>query len=450
MKIVRGIFPGIAVLTALLAAVAGFGADTPAPAKESCVMATCHPNLARKAEFVHQPLAEGECVVCHVKTGPHSFEKITNPGKVCNSCHDRLDTEKVVHPPVRKGTCTFCHEPHQSKYKYLLRAAPGTLCVNCHGADYMSGKSVHKPVGEAKCMDCHHVHQSPYRKLLRAEGNKLCFSCHSDKEAMLKSRKSIHRPVAENCLSCHNAHHGDYPYNFNVDGDRELCYGCHTDKAKEGKDSAFPHNALNQGKKCLSCHDAHASDIPKQLLRAKADLCLGCHDRTYVGADGKTTANIKEILANNKNHHGPIRNNECTPCHNPHGSNNVRILKNTYPKDLYVEYQPDSYKLCFSCHNPNLAADPETTKDTSFRNGEQNLHYVHVNRTKSRSCRLCHDPHATNTPVLIRNDSPFSRWDMPVGWDKKPTGGSCLPGCHRRFTYDRVNRFENHHGEEPK
>jgi predicted CXXCH cytochrome family protein len=81
----------------------------------------------------------------------------------------------------------------------------------------------------------------------------------------------------------------------------------------------------------------------------------------------------------------------------------------------------------------------ETTIYTKFRNGNRNLHYVHVvNSRKGRSCRMCHQPHASNGVKLIDKEvQKFGEWEIPVNFAITPTGGSCAPGCHQAFKYDR-------------
>ena len=85
---------------------------------------------------------------------------------------------------------------------------------------------------------------------------------------------------------------------------------------------------------------------------------------------------------------------------------------------------------------PGFGGDP-------FRNGERNLHFLHVNREKGRSCRACHDEHASNQPKHIRESVPFGRWTMHTQYTKTETGGGCTTGCHRPYSYDRDNPKTN-------
>ena len=74
-----------------------------------------------------------------------------------------------------------------------------------------------------------------------------------------------------------------------------------------------------------------------------------------------------------------------------------------------------------------------------------NLHYLHVNRDKKgRTCRACHETHASNAEKHIRDSVPFGKggWELPIGFEKTASGGSCSPGCHKPIGYDRDRAVE--------
>jgi len=379
----------------------------------------------------------GDCTSCHTPTGKHSFKPITSVAALCGACQEPMAGQKVVHPPVKEGKCTKCHDPHQSPNKFQLRAAGGALCFQCHDKAIVGGSFVHGPVAVGSCSSCHNAHQSEFPKLLLAKGNDVCFSCHPDKAEAFKSKKFVHAPVEDACVNCHSPHSGKFQYSLKAAGTRELCFTCHKDKEKEIGEATVRHKGLDTDRKCLGCHDPHASNYVKQLTKQPADLCMSCHDREYNGQNGRI-ANMKEILANNSDRHGPIKQNDCSGCHNTHGSKNFRILREFFPPLFYAGYNKNNYKLCFMCHKENIADDARTTTLTNFRNGDQNLHFVHVNKiVKGRTCRACHDAHATNNPKHVRDKVPFSTWQLPIGFTKTANGGKCLPGCHQTFSYDR-------------
>lgn len=410
--------------------------------KPACVTDSCHAKMG-KDKFVHGPIAAGDCTFCHVPEGKHKFKRIADVGKLCTECHEKLTTKQVVHAPVKEGKCTGCHDAHQSPNKFQLRAAGADLCFRCHNRSIVGGKFVHGPVAVGSCSTCHAMHQSDFPKLLMAQGNQVCFECHADKAEAFKGKKFTHAPVQEACVKCHNPHSGDHKYNFKAEGSQDLCFTCHADKQKGIAEATVKHQGLDTKKKCLACHDPHVSDYVKQLSMQPAELCMSCHDREYSGPAGRVM-NMKELLAKNAIHHGPIKQNDCSGCHNTHGSSNFRMLREYFPPVFYAGYKADNFKLCFMCHEKSLASEERTTSMTGFRNGDQNLHFVHVNKTsKGRTCRACHDAHATNNPKHIRDAVPFAKWNLPVGFVKKENGGQCLPGCHQQFGYDRKKPVVN-------
>lgn len=412
-------------------------------ASGACVTGKCHAGMG-KAKYVHGPVAIGDCTFCHKAAGDHKFKPIKDVGALCYQCHDRVDTKKSVHPPVKEGLCTGCHDPHQSPNRYQLRAAGEDLCFLCHDKKKIAGgKFLHGPVAAGECTTCHNAHQSDNPKMLMAQGNDVCFECHSDKAKKFKAAKHIHAPVADSCLNCHSPHSADYADNLFADGRRDLCFSCHDDKKSEIEADKVKHGGLETEKKCLACHDPHVSKYPKQLKMEPEDLCLSCHDREYIKGDDRII-NMKEVLDNNSSKHGPIREKDCSACHNPHGSNYFRILRAYYPPVFYSSYDPKNYNLCFMCHEKTLADEEFTTTLTGFRNGNRNLHFVHVNKAvKGRTCRACHGVHATNNPRHIRDSVPFGKWNLPLNYKKTETGGQCQPGCHQLFRYDRKNPVVN-------
>jgi hypothetical protein len=94
--------------------------------------------------------------------------------------------------------------------------------------------------------------------------------------------------------------------------------------------------------------------------------------------------------------------------------------------------------LCFQCHATELVTEERTTTRTGFRDGDRNLHHLHVNRDKGRSCRACHEVHATNVPFHMRESVPFGQWELPVPYERRPGGGACGASCHRAEDYDRT------------
>lgn len=415
----------------------------------NCISSTCHPTLGRET-FVHMPVQERECGICHgaspehrVNPNKYAFGKIKVISDVCFECHLRFQTGKFTHSPVRSGECLACHDPHGSPYKFLLIAQGGALCFSCHDEGIVSERYVHGPADAGGCLACHEPHSSKHMKNLRAASPNLCFTCHPEREREFREAKVVHKPAMEDCTNCHNPHSAAKQYMLAYDPPT-LCFQCHKRKEEWVNNVNVKHGALVTGKSCLNCHEPHASNIAKRLSMAPLDLCLTCHDRRVKTYDGKLLTDMKKLLAENSEHHGPIKRKDCAGCHNPHGSNEFRILKEDYPSSFYMPFDIENYNLCFKCHLNTIVQDPETTKLTDFRNGETNLHYKHVNKPdKGRTCRACHETHASNNPKHIREKVPFGNWEFPLNFVKRETGGSCAPACHKEKKYDRIKKINN-------
>ena len=411
-----------------------------------CVTSRGHASMG-KAAAVHPPVAGGMCESCHVATvNPQAKKK--HPGNMeitlvqqgadlCAMCHEPKGTKKVVHAPIMGGDCTSCHDPHQSPNKGMLKAAVPDLCFQCHPEDMRKQAHLHPPFAAGDCSGCHDNHQSDFAARLVQEGNTLCFMCHPDKEEGIKTKKAVHFPVQASCVQCHSPHGSAAPAMLSA-AVPDLCANCHPNEVMLRQRAITKHAPMTDQKSCRNCHDPHFANQPKLLLTAQMALCLACHDRELETGTGKI-ANMKGLLAKNKNAHGPLQGSDCVSCHSPHGSDYFRILAKYYPDEFYAAYSDGSYALCFSCHAKAAFTEYRTTTATGFRSGDRNLHFVHVNKkAKGRTCRACHEVHAdSGRPHHVKEYVEFSGWTMPMNYSPFKDGGSCLPGCHGEKRYSR-------------
>jgi len=187
------------------------------------------------------------------------------------------------------------------------------------------------------------------------------------------------------------------------------CYTCHRSKVNAPK----IHDAL-AGNDCSPCHPAVGGDHQKnhELYAVKdksAKLCWGCHDS----------------VADQKSVHPIISAEGCLGCHAPHNSSLRKLLRAEPPE------------LCFGCHERALVAEPKSGKATDFRDGVQNLHYLHAGGENPIPCLVCHDMHASSQEHLIRTKGSNGKEAVTIAYTATEKGGSCTASCHDALSYQR-------------
>jgi predicted CXXCH cytochrome family protein len=407
---------------------------------KTCIDYDCHADLQSKA-FVHGPINEGNCSPCHIqlKSDLHQFELSHKTEELCQACHILL-TKNHVHQPVTDGDCIGCHDPHQSDFQFMPRADPSKdLCLICHGDDpFMKKQNLHEPVAEGACILCHESHSSWRPKLLVAEGTELCTVCHEEKIQLDRQMRHVHPALDEGCVNCHDPHSSDLPAQILAEP-RKLCVSCHEEIEQLIATGPIVHSPVNQSRQCETCHYGHSSMLPKLLKKSPLDTCLTCHDREIILKDGRKTEDMVALLKENPNHHGPIRQADCSACHNPHASPYFNLLREAYPELFYAPFDLNNYKLCFECHRSELVSSKNGVGLTQFRNGELNLHYVHVNREdRGRTCRACHAVHASKNYAHVSESVPYGQWSYKVSFEPSDNGGKCGSACHKARQYDRT------------
>jgi predicted CXXCH cytochrome family protein len=357
-------------------------------------------------------------------------------GKSCVECHKQITSSKVLCMATKEQMCTLCHEIPAAGGLSRLTEASERLCLKCHTKDKFKGSFLHGPFAVGACVACHDPHGSNPSALVGANGQQMCLTCHTDMEARLKNAKFTHKAVVNNCTSCHDPHASDHRYELRG-ATPDLCAKCHENILRDYKMAAVKHAPVVETRGCLNCHDSHMGSDERLLVADGIDVCLKCHDGT-IKIDKYELSHMGQLLAKNPEHHGPIQGKECSGCHKPHGSSYFRLLTNEYPKEFYTSFSESKYDLCFRCHDSTLVKEERTTTLTGFRDGDRNLHFVHVNKSpKGRTCRSCHETHASTLPKHIRVSVPFGKWNLPVGFTKTDNGGSCESGCHAVQKYER-------------
>jgi predicted CXXCH cytochrome family protein len=450
-----------------------------------CTTSGCHAKEIDFA-FLHAPVGAGACDVCHKYDDPtkHTFTFRHEGAALCSFCHiGKTDTGGLtVHKPVAEGKCAECHSPHGSSQRYLMKkGTTSETCLACH-ADVLEGRPhVHTPIAQGDCLGCHKAHTSVLPKLMVEEGRALCLRCHenvghpqiseskrpagqsespealpgpsgggprvlashlheSDEDsAPPPTPFTVHKPLEGECTQCHEQHASKEPalLKQEVGG---LCTSCHEPIARSIAGATVKHSAVTVDRACLNCHTAHTSTDRDLLRSAATKLCLECHNTPVKRADGTMVDSVSSMNEKGHHLHGPLSEGLCSGCHDVHGGSHRALLTKPYSETFYQPFNDDAYALCFGCHNRELVTQQPTSSATGFRNGDQNLHYLHVVAPgdSGRSCRSCHATHSAVNDRQLRESTPFGQWEIPIRFSKTDNGGSCAAGCHQARTYDRI------------
>ena len=420
---------------------------TPTQRTADCTSGGCH---AAQTNFkaLHNPVSKGSCESCHVYVDAksHEFTLRSMGGELCTFCHigGGGAVGKVAHKPFAEGECLSCHRPHGGDNRLMLRKPDvASLCATCHADITRKRKHLHGPVATGSCAACHSAHRSAAPKLLAAEGREFCLSCHEKMSGQIHDAKVVHKPAQEDCRKCHEVHASDHVMQLKEEPSK-LCLSCHDKIQKQIATATVVHSAATSGEACLNCHTPHGGQLAKLMKADPATACLKCHDKGVETKDGRQVASMAALADPNLNKHGPIREGDCGGCHVAHGSDESHLLAKPYSSEFYQPFAIEKYELCFSCHDRQLVLLKNTSGLTGFRNGEVNLHFLHVNKEeKGRNCRACHSTHVSSLPVHLQETVKFGNWQMPLGFRKTEHGGTCKSGCHQEYAYDRENPVVN-------
>jgi DmsE family decaheme c-type cytochrome len=264
---------------------------------------------------------------------------------------------------VGDETCATCHETEDKGLRKSL-----------HGKS-QDGRTPAAKEGRS-CETCHgpgqaHVDSGDKAKIKRftalsaRDANDVCLSCHAKGRAHTEWQGSMHDARNVSCVSCHSVHSfKSEKAQLKTASSIQTCESCHKQEAMKVKKSG--HMPLREGKmECTSCHSPHGSTNVRMLKTGNSvnEACATCHAE-------KRGPFLWEHSAGREN---------CVSCHDPHGSNNDRMLVAKAPM------------LCQRCHISSR--HPATIYDTTQLTAASN-------RLVGRSCVNCHSQiHGSNSPA---------------------------------------------------
>lgn len=141
---------------------------------------------------IHVPVQGGMCISCHT---PHATKEeklqLGKQKEYCLKCHTEIkaaieNKDNYIHDALVKGECTDCHDPHSSDSDKLLKSKDASkVCYKCHtqmekhthpvGPNYLDPRTNES----LTCISCHDPHASKYEYVLHKDKNReLCVQCH--------------------------------------------------------------------------------------------------------------------------------------------------------------------------------------------------------------------------------------------------------------------------------
>jgi predicted CXXCH cytochrome family protein len=311
------------------------------------------------------------------------------------------------------------------------------ISAGCHQQPARASIPRHVPFLEGQCLSCHTDHASSVTLQLRPGGDALCLACHTNVERDTGAGGGMHATAGRGCTECHAPHESRVRGLLRGEEGLQQCAQCHEDFLTRSQEHPFRHRHFDPRTACGDCHYAHRGSDNHFLRANVAETCLTCHDLPIRSGD-RPLENVAQALRTKPYRHAAMEQGGCPTCHTPHGSPQPSLLVGGYPASSYEGYRREDYALCWECHDPGLVENASGLGVTSFRNKETNLHRVHVVELKrGRACHLCHEPHASDVPHLLRSQVRFGQWLAPLTWTGSADGGQCASACHRDRPYTR-------------
>jgi DmsE family decaheme c-type cytochrome len=214
-------------------------------------------------------------------------------------------------------------------------------------------------------------------------GTKACTKCH-EKQTHAYDKGPHARewnertPAADiGCERCHGPGkaHDDAPAvpglirNFKgakAQQASDVCLECHNREDHAGWQGS-KHDSRNVT--CVNCHSVHSSKSEQGHLKGETvtATCATCHPQV--------AARLQRAS------HMPLREGkmECSSCHNPHGSGNVRLLRAGSTVN----------ESCLSCHT------------------EKRGPFLWEHKPVTEACTTCHDAHGSSNDRMLAARSPM-------------------------------------------
>ncbi len=402
-------------------------------------------------------------VESYSNTSSASVASADKATRSCSGCHDSRAKARALSQSVSCGMRCHGEKPsmdpgHETGTAPPTRPVRNNECASCHGGMAAGKTYAHYPFAAGICGTCHeaqpaHLGGTDHKAVSTVPVPESCYRCHFRKDSMPEKHAAL--GTEKSCLLCHDPH-GSENRKFLVQPVKQLCLSCHDGVKHEGKSI---HGIINDQASCVNCHNPHSAGHKPLLRKQRRELCLSCHDKEIQtsGSSPRTIPSIKKKIEDTYVHY-PAAGKTCiSACHSPHAAGFDRLLLDAFPVSNYNRYveEPNTYALCFGCHDVSMLNATGSAGDTNFRNDtmkdgvvqSKNLHWFHVvdaagsgNKEMGRNCVVCHDPHGAPQEHNIRSSWKMGHSNVNLKYVPNPKGGQCMRSCHESKTYERIDR----------
>jgi predicted CXXCH cytochrome family protein len=409
-----------------------------------------------------------QCGTCHDSHGGGNYrllkKKINGKGGIFVSANIDSRGRTTSYNSGMSSFCLACHKTYgdcgtaagytRHPLDIPLTAQEMANYARVNGQKYLPLESGNK----ITCTTCHFAHGSPLPKMLRMPAIQLCQACHA---------KGL--DTANNYADVAYTHGG-----FNgTHGDCTACHYTHRLVYNHRTTATLNRRMLVESDEPLLCRRCHGpGGNATQVWRGDSpatptawDGLAGSYGAFYNSTTGGSIQSLHMINKTNAPAPGGSTvDHRCGSCHNPHGSNNFRILRETVNNvpnikvrvNRFGQYSTGVSDFCTACHTvyaqsgtgiDGYTRHPETKAMTAAELANLSTTPGDVMKAQIQNgkvmCLSCHFSHGSPSFAMLRLQSyTSSRSQLCQQCHKKgynPTTGQQFRYTHGGFNGNNAN-----------
>lgn len=408
--------------------------------------------------------ASAVCLSCHQKAGWDNSAHNRPPDAAADLRYTQTQGAHTGYTGVRNNGCESCHRPHAPQVaQRLIKNMEENVCFQCHDGtvagrnvktDFLS-KTYKHPVlltpsihdaAEGPTSATHSLPETSVGMARHAE----CADCHN---SHMDTAATTQPPLVSGALAGVKGQSSSNAFLPQAINEYEVCFKCHGDSANKPQSLDKSTAGIGFGRNPQRQYDAGNL----YAFNTRAEFTLSSSFHPVARASNLSTAEVPSLRSTVISSGGaPISNRPlssssqiyCTDCHNsdtgrnlgtfssapsgPHGSNIAHLLERSSVMEPApaapgsgsgISYTLSNNALCDKCHD----VQNSVLADRSFRR-----HNLHVMGQRA-ACSTCHDPHASQSPMLVNFDlsivAPNSSGVLQFT-RTSPGHGTCSLRCH--------------------